>query len=189
MGGIIAQPPKDVKADVPDSQVVNSPLLWVAGAASVVGDTVPSGIETEANVFTFLSFSEYLDGSVDDFGVSIDNQSNENVYLEMVDFEAEWYDNGFSTTPCCVQCGKYFLYPTNSEYLSTVRPDSSTDVNLYTNTLNTSISPPHGLPPFSGRNQINVTVNLLTSTLGGMSHIPLSTSINAPRGDWRVRRW
>jgi len=185
MGGFTASEPIDSKDQLPSNslQPPANWLIWVVQAIGLLEDFIPPRA-TGSNVFTYLTYSEYDDGSVGNFSISVINQSDQSVYLSRVKFSTERWDESFSTNlPSCVECGVFYARSTINNHLATIRPGNSADVNLNTYPSNptVSITPNYGFPPFSGNVNVLVTAYLYANTVFGLMNVQTSTQIYAPR--------
>jgi RHS repeat-associated protein len=185
MGSFYASGPNQPKDQLPESnpQPITNPLVWLSEFIGLIEDLVRPQIP-EDNVSLWLTYSEYDNGNVDDFYISMNNQSDQKIYLSRVTFSTERWDEGFATNlPSCVECGEFTARSTIHDYLATIGPQSSTDINLSTYPSNptVSITPYYGFPPFSGNVSIQVTAYIYANTMFGLWNIQLSAMISAPR--------
>jgi RHS repeat-associated protein len=188
LGSFAAAKPIEPKDQLPAENPVpiTNPGEWGLQAIGALEGILPPPI-LQGYVFTYLTYSEYGNGSVDNFSISVVNNSTQNVYFKFVSYSTKRWDEDYrNDLACCAECGVFAVYSNTSDYLATVEPFSSSDVNLSTYPVNPAVSlaPDLGYPPFSAN--INVTLKgyFYTNTAGGFTKIQLEKTIWAPRLGW-----
>jgi len=171
-----ASNPQEAKFDLPSSDPITNTWVWVINLLGVVGDFLPASTNNASNVYMYLTYSEFQNGSIDDFSLSVVNYSDQNVNLASVIFSSErWSKDVGPLTTSCVECGDFSVMSNISNYLAVVPGNSKADVSLstYPSNPSVSISPDYNFPPFSGAVNVTISVYMYANTLAGFSFIPL----------------
>jgi hypothetical protein len=82
------------------------------------------------NVKIYLSYDQFENGSLDNFSISVKNRSEGVVYVANVKFSI----NSADYSPCA-KCGDFFVRPTQSDYLSTIKAGQTNNIDLCSNCL------------------------------------------------------
>ena len=188
MGSFYASKPSYDKDDLPSNNplhIINRLERIIQGIGIFTRLTSPK--LPKDNVLSYLTYSEYEGGVVDNLSISVINNSDQNVYFSGVEISTSRWDEGKGVEiPSCFECDSYNISSNISDYLATIRPNETSYVNLdaYSSNPAISISPNKGFPPFSGNVNIDVTGYFWTSTAIGFIKFPLTATILASRFDW-----
>ena len=188
LGSFVAAKAIEPKDQLPAENLVpiTNPGEWGIQAIGALEDFLPPPI-VQGHVFAYLTYSEYDNGSVDNFSVSIINNSSQDIYFASLSYSTERWDKSFRTDlACCVECGDFYVDSQISGYLGTVSPWESTTISLNPYPDNPAISmiPDYGFPPFSADVNVTVTGYFYANTAGGFTSIQLARTIWAPRIGW-----